>query len=254
MTATPPEYTTCFHPGDRVSVGMHLADKTFAEDSATVIALHGAQLRLELCGNGFPPHLVVPTGSRGVTVRLEERNLFICSGILKAPVTGRMMTLDLVENMRVINRREYARADVDVQLVYSLPASQDMGRIMNEWEELKTCPDNCHTVDLPSCRRDCRGKELRSCLVRANLGGNGLRFKILDCLSYGTLLHLKIVIPHEQRHHIHAVGSIVRTVELLPTMEQNDYYSTAMTFKVIDSPDRTILLEYILNEQRRAIL
>ncbi|HZV82998.1 MAG TPA: PilZ domain-containing protein, partial [Geobacteraceae bacterium] len=162
--------------------------------------------------------------------------------------------LELEGKIHVNERREYARADVNIRLIYSLPSSQEMGRIMNEWEELKKCPGNCLKVDIPPCRSDCRGKALKSTLTRANLSGNGLRFKIRDCLSYGTLLHLKIAIPDDGPDHIHAVGSIVRTRELLPSMEQHDYYSTSVAFRIIDSPDRNKLMEYVLKEQRRAIL
>jgi hypothetical protein len=253
MTDSTPEYQTYFRPGDLVSIGLHLADKTFAEDSAMVISLDHSTMQLELCGNGFPPHLVIPAGTRGVLTRLQGRTVYSCNSILKAPASGRLMSLELVEKTLVRERREYARADVNVRVCYSLPVSQEMGRIMREWEELKKCPDRCLGTEPRHCRNDCTGKELQDNLTRVNLSGNGLRFKIRDCLSYGTLLHLKIAIHDDRKDHIHAVGSIVRTRELLPCMEQNAYYSTSMAFRVIDSHDRKKLLEYLLAEQRRAI-
>jgi hypothetical protein len=254
MTDTTPEYQTYFRPGDQVSIGLYLAEKTFAEDAATVMALNGSEMHLELCGNGFPPHLVIPAGTRGVITRWQGRTIFICNGILKASAIGRTMKLDLVEKTLVSERREYARADVNVRVSYSLPTSQEMGRIMAEWEELKQCPGSCLEVEPLPCRSNCPGNELQNSLTRVNLSGNGLRFKIRDCLSYGTLLHLKIAINDDRQDHIHAVGSIVRTRELLPVMEQNAYYSTSMAFRVIDSHDRKKLLEYLLTEQRRTML
>lgn len=254
MTATTPEYMSYFRPGDQVTVGLQMADKTFAEDSAMVTDLEGVKLQLELCGSGFPPHLDIPSGTRGVITRMEGRNVFTCHGTLTAPAAGRVMELVLEKQTTVCARREYARNDVDIRVHYSLPSRQDMGRIIREWEELKKCPGYCLNVDLPPCRDNCRGSEMLSCNTRINLVGSGLRFKIGDCLSYGTLLHLKVAIPDEERNHIHAIGSIVRTRELLPVMEQETYFSTVMAFKIIDNHDRKKLLEYVLREQRRAIL
>ncbi|HZV83330.1 MAG TPA: PilZ-like domain-containing protein, partial [Geobacteraceae bacterium] len=95
MTATPSEYQTYFRPGDLVSVGLYLANKTFAEDAATVLALNGGKIRLELCGNGFPLHLAITPGTRVVITKLEGRSIFICNGILKTPGAGRKMLLEL---------------------------------------------------------------------------------------------------------------------------------------------------------------
>jgi hypothetical protein len=130
-----------------------------------------------------------------------------------------------------------------------------MGRVLREWEERKSCPGNCLNGDLFPCRDDCSGTGTCNGMTRVNLSGSGLRFKIRDCLSYGTLLHLTIEIPQARQGHIHAIGSIVRTRDLIPAIESNaSYYSTSMAFKFIDGSDRTTLLEYILHEQRRAIL
>lgn len=254
MTVITPENRTYFRPGDQVIVGLHLAEKTFAEDSATVITHDEEEMRLELCGNGFPPHLSIPPGTRAVVTRWEGRIIFICNAVLKAPATGKEIQLNLVEKMLVSERREYSRADVNVRLSYSLPPSQEMGIIMREWEERKKCPGDCLKGEAAPCWRNCTVIPTHNGLTRVNLSGSGIRFKIRDCLAYGTLLHVKIAISENRRDHIHAVGSIIRTRELLPVLEQNAYYSTSMAFKVIDSHDRKRLMEHLLTEQRRAIL
>jgi len=254
MATTTPEYRRYFRPGDQVTVGLFLADKTFAEDSATVFSIDGSRLLLELCGSGFPPHLAISPGTRGVITRREGRNVFTCNGTLTAPDTCRVMELELEKNTVVGERREYARRDIDISVYYCLPAKQEMGRIIREWEALKKCPGNCLTVDLAPCRDSCDGREMESRKTRINLSGGGIRFKIGDCLPYGTLLHLRVTVPGEDSDHIHAIGSIVRTRELLTVMEQQAYYSTTMAVKVIDSLDRTKLVEHVLREQRLAIL
>ncbi len=254
MTASTPEYNACFQPGCQVTVGLLLPDKAFAEDSAMVIGLEGEKMRLELCGSGFPGHLAISAGTRVVITRREGRTVFTGHGTLTAQATGTVMELVLEKNTAVGERREYARNDIVIRVHYSLPSSQEIGRIIREWEELKKCPGNCLKADLPPCRDNCRGSEMLSSSSRINLSGSGFRLKIGDCLSYGTLLHLRVDIPGEEKNPIHAIGSIVRTRELMPVMEHHSYYSTAMAFKIIDSHDRKKLLEYVLTEQRRAIL
>lgn len=253
MAATTPEYRTCFRPGDQVTVGLQLADSAFAEDSAVMKALEGGEMRLELCGRGFPPHLIISRGTRVVITRREGRNVFTCSAHIETTGAGAEMLLKLGPMVEIYERREYAREDVEVNIEYSLPHSQEMSRIIHEWEQLKKCPGNCLKVNVPPCRDNCSGREMQRKVTRINLSGSGLRFKINDCLYYGTLLHLKVAIPDATNDHIHAIGSIVRTRELFPYMEQNDYYSTTMAFKVIDSHDRKKLLEYVLKEQHRAL-
>jgi hypothetical protein len=254
MTDITPENRIYFRPGDQVVVGLYLAEMTFVEDAATVICHNEHGMELELCSNGFPSHLAIPAETRAVVTRRESRRMFICNAVLETPTRGRKLRLRLVDKMVISERREYARADVNLQVGYTLPSSQDMGNIIREWEALKRCPGSCFTQP-PSrpCRSSCTSSNRREMLTRVNLSGSGLRFKISDCLSYGTLLHLKIALPNHGTGQIHAVGSIIRTRELLPVMEQNSYYSTSMSFKVIDSSDRSRLTEYLLAEQRRAL-
>lgn len=253
MAVTTPEYRTCFRPGDQVTIGLQLADSAFAEDSAVVKTLEGREMRLELCGRGFPSHLIISRGTRVVITRREGRNVFTCSGQIETTSDAGEILLKLGPMVEIDERREYAREDVAIKLEYSLPPSQEMTRIIREWEELKKCRGDCLTLDASPCRDNCNGREMQRKITRINLSGSGLRFKISDCLSYGTLLHLKVAIPDASQDHIHAIGSIVRTRELFPFMEQNDYYSTTMAFKVIDSHDRKKLLEYVLREQHRAL-
>lgn len=254
MTVTPPEYCAYFRPGDQISIGVHLADKTFAEDSAKVISLEGAQICLELSGKGFPPHLPIAPGTKAVITKREGRTLFLCNGNLQSITAERVLQLGLVDRILIFEQREYARADVNIRVAYYLPASQEMGRIIHEWGEKKSCRGSCsESASLP-VGSDILDQSRQTGDSRVNLSGSGLRFKIRDCLSYGTLLHLHISMPEEPQEHIHAVGSIVRTRELLPEMAHNEYYSTSMAFRVIDSHDRQKLLTYVLNQQRRAIL
>lgn len=252
MTEMPSKYKMIFRPGDLLSLGIHLPGRGFAEDAATVIFVDHAGMMVELCGNGFPSHVEISSGTKGVVTRVDGRTVYQCRTILLDAVTGRSVKLQFAEEPEIKERREYARLDVKIRVHYDLPLSQDMGQVLQEWEVLKNCSGRC-----PESRSLATGSSLLLAdkgHSRVNLSGSGLRFKINDCLSYGTLLHLYILLPGERAEHIHAIGAIVRTKELLPEMEYNEYYSTSMSFRMIDIHDRARLMEHILNEQRKTIL
>lgn len=225
-----------------VSVGVDLPDRSFAEDQATVIASDSGEILLNLCGKGFPAHMQVDGGTKVVITRAEGRNFFHCTAQLKEKSDSSSLKVEFPERVTVRERREYSRADVMMQIHYAYPSSQEMGLVIDEWEELRNCNGDCLSGFHP----------IGSLNSRVNLSGSGLRFKIKECLSYGTLLHLNIEIPGDTAGHIHAVGSIIRTKELLPEMNRLEYYSTAMSLKMIESGDRKKLLNHIIDAQRKA--
>jgi c-di-GMP-binding flagellar brake protein YcgR len=241
MPGLQPKYDF-LRPGDMVSVGVDLPDRSFAEDQATVIASGRGEILLNLCGKGFPAHMQVDGGTRVVIARAEGRSFFHCTALLKEKPDSGSIKVTFPEMVTVRERREYTRSDVMMQIHYAYPSGQEMGLVIAEWEELRNCYGSCMGGIRPV-----------GCInSRVNLSGSGLRFKIKECLSYGTLLHLKIEIPGDSAGHIHAVGSIIRTKELLPEMNRLEYYSTAMSLKMIESGDRQKLLRYIIDAQRKA--
>jgi len=245
MATTPSDYASFFRPGNIVNIGIDLPDKTFAEDVATVISSDTGEILLQLCGSGFPDHLPITAGSKVLITQGEGRSLFRCSAQLKSKGKAGSLRIELPEKIVVSERREYMRVDVTLKVNYSIPASQNMSRILSEWDLMKECKGRC------------RGKSFTAFPpgeCRVNLSGSGLRFKIPDCLSYGTLLHLKIDLPDKKPEHIHAVGSIIQTKELLAEMDRAEYYSTSMSFRMIESNDRSRLIKYILNEQRKTMI
>lgn len=238
MPEYPSENASFLRNGDIVSVGIDLPDKTFAEDLAIVVTTKSGEILLNLCGSGFPQHLPIKAGSRVLITRGEGKSLFHSTAILKTPPADSTLNIEFPQKVTVRERREHMREDVMIPVHYYLPTSQNMNIVISEWEGLKSCQGEC-------------GKKIQPLLSdrysRVNLSGSGLRFRIRDCLSYGTLLHLKIEL--EEPEHIHAVGSIVRTKELIPEMSHMEYYSTSMSFRMIDISDRLKLIRYILDKQ-----
>jgi hypothetical protein len=246
MPLSPPENDYFLKTGDVVNIGIDLPDMTFTENVATVTGSEHGEIALQLCGDGFPQHMPIIAGSKVLISKGAGRTLFQCVSQLKSAEAKGSIRIDPPRRVVVCERREYMRMDVAVPVSYYLPQSQNMAKVIEEWENAKECNGGCHeeTKSLPADQ---------NCPV--NLSGSGLRFKIRECLSYGTLLHLKIALPGEKPHHIHAVGSIIRTNKELPSeMNHVEYHSTAMSFRMIDNSDRQKLIRHILEEQRKSLV
>ncbi|NVN98174.1 MAG: DUF5634 family protein [Geobacteraceae bacterium] len=242
MPDYPSENASFLRKGDIVNIGIDLPDKTFAEDVATVVATESGEILLSLCGSGFPSHMPIRKGSKVLITSGDDRSIFHSTARLNSHPVDSTLSIEYPKEVKVRARREQMRSDVLIPVHYYKPTDQNLGRVISEWENLKKCAEWC-------C------EQFQSAMVehnsRVNLSGSGLRFKIRDCLSYGTLLHLKIELP--DLAHIHGVGSIVRTKELVPELSHIEYYSTSMIFRMIDSNDRLKLIRHIIDEQHRRI-
>jgi hypothetical protein len=241
MSEQPPNRASLFRTGSVVVVGIDLPGRSFAEDQAVVRAAGSGVLLLELCGGGFPSHLRIDRGSRVIISGGEERIHFNVKGVLKSPLAGSLLEIELVDEVKVLDRRAYFRADVLVPVHYALPATQDMWQVIAEWQAFAEYGARSDDA-VAACSKS-----------RVNLSGSGIRIKIRDCLAYGTLLHVKVALPGNEDSHIHAVGAIIRTKELLPEMNRLEYYSTSMSFRMIKSADRLNLIKHIIDARHNVI-
>ena len=244
MPLTPPDNDYFLKPGDVVNIGVDLPDMTFVNDFATIIRSEDRELVLQLCGSRLPQQMPMPSGSKILISRGEGQTLVQCTArLLHADEKG-TMRMELPQRVVVNERRAHMRVDLPVPINYFLSQNQNMANVIAEWERAKDLNGTCH-----------EGIEqvLAEGKNTVNLSGSGLSIKIQDYLSPGTLLHLKIALPGERPEHIHAVGSIISTKELPGEMEHERYYSTSMTFRMIESSDRQKLTRHILDEQRKKV-
>lgn len=245
MPLSPPENDYFLKPGDVVNIGIDLPDMTFAEDVATVISSENEGLELQLYGDGSPKHRPMIAGAKILISKGEGRTLIQCTARLKSADALGTLRIEIPKRVIVTERREYMRLDVAVPVNYHLPQSQNMANVIAEWEKAKECIGKRHEEADAFLAGD---------KSPVNLSGSGLRFKIRERLAYGTLLHLKITLPDEKPHHIHAIGSIIRTKELQTDMGHVEGHSTAVAFRMIESSDRHRLIRHILDEQRKRLV
>jgi len=245
MPFSPPENDCFLKSGDVVNIGVELPDMTFAEDVATVISSEDGNTKLQLCGGGFPQQMLITLGAKVLLSKGNGRALFQCTARIKSAEPKGTLQIESLKRVVVSERREYVRIDVSVPVNYSLPQSQNMAKVISEWEQAKECGQSPHEESAPL---------LVTHKNHVNLSGGGLRFKIRDCFPCGTLLHLKIALPGTPPAHIHTVGSIIRTSELPAELSSEKQYSTSIAFRMIATSDRQKLVRHILDEQRKVLM
>jgi hypothetical protein len=251
------DYTQYFRPDHLVTVGIQFSDNSFVEDSATILSINNDLLLLEMYGKGLPSHLISTKGLEVVVTSMEGWALYRCEAILEEPVTGRTISLRLLEDVEVKQRREYFRMDVMLPIAYALPSDQQRSTLFEEWETRKRLSQNGLPPELVQLEEGFKVINWEGHAqidpLRVNLSGGGLRFKVRDSLTFGAMLLLDIFLPTPPLRVIHAVGSVIRSKELKLSVDRNRYYSTAMAFKFIENRDREAIISYIFNEQRNSL-
>ena len=245
MPFTTPDNGFFLKSGDVVNIGIDLTDKTFAVDVATVISSENDESTLQLCGGLLPQQLLTTSGSKILISKGFGRNLFQCTAQIKDIGTNGSLQIKSLKQVVVRERREYMRVDISVPVNYSLPQSQNMAKVISEWERTEECGQS-HFEGVGPLQPEHKN--------HVNLSGGGLRFNIRDCYPCGTLLHLKIGLPGEPPAHIHTVGTVVRTSELPAAVTSEKQYSTSISFRMIAMSGRQKLVRYILDEQRKVLM
>jgi hypothetical protein len=239
----------------QVDIGVQLTDNKFCEETAAIKFIRGDRHQLELYGKGLTHGAETEAGAKVVITSKEAWALCRCHAVLEKEVVGREMELRLISQVDVQQRREYFRLDVRIPVLYSVPSDQRLSSICEGWtakrdaggaatppvmipsgEGFKVVGWNNGDVDVELCR--------------VNLSGGGLRLKVTDYLSPGTLVNLEIFLPLNPARVIHAVGAVVRANEIQLNWDRHTYYSTSMEFKLIGEKDRETIISYIFNEQR----
>ncbi|KAF0219382.1 MAG: type IV pilus assembly [Geobacteraceae bacterium] len=257
MAGKPIVFEKYFLVDHQVNIGVQLTDNKFYEDTAAIKFIQGDRLQLELYGDGLSHGVVTEAGAQVVITSKEAWALCRCHAVLEKEVIGKEMDLRLISQVDVQQRREYFRLDVCIPILYSIPEDQQLRGVYEEWNGKKLASGLIPSPAMIPCNEGFKvidwnnGDEIKPC--NANLSGGGLRFKMKDSLTPGTLVHLAIFLPLVPARVIYAVGAVVRANEIRLTWDKHSSYSTGIEFKFIDEKDRETIISYIFNEQRNKL-
>lgn len=254
MAGEPIVFEKYFFVDHQVNIGVQLTDNKFYEDTAAIKFIQGNRLQLELYGEGLSHGIVTEAGAKVVITSKEAWALCRCHAVLEKEVIGKEMDLRLISQVDVQQRREYFRLDVCIPVFYSIPRDQQLRAVFDEWNGKRHSRSAKVSPIMLPCKDGFKvigwdnGDDIEPCSV--NLSGGGLRFKMKDPLTPGTLVNLEIFLPLVPARGIYATGVVVRSNEIQLTLDRHTYYSTGMEFKFIDEKDRETIITYIFNEQR----
>lgn len=249
------DFARYFPPDTVVAIGIQF-DNSFLEGNATIIAISGETVRLELSDDCPADFRSIPPGSGMVITGTEAWCVSRCRAEISG-VTGYEIHASVKGPIEVQQRREFFRWDVSIPVVCSIPTDQQLTVVRQEWEKAKIARRSAPPPVIRQTRdgfRVYRGRKKKSVNpVRINLSGSGIRVPTADELLPGTLANLEIYLSLIPARVIIAVGAVIRSSELQLTHHTAFPYLTAFRFEFIDERDRDTIISYLFMEQRNLL-
>lgn len=237
-----------------VAIGVQF-DNAFLESSATITAISGDTVRLELPDDTVFSN--IPIGSGMVITGTEPWCVCRCRAEIST-ISGNEIGAKLLGPIEVQQRREFFRWDVSIPVVCAIPADQQLTMVRQGWDKAKVARRAAPPPVIRPTRdgfRVYRGRKRKSVNpTRVNLSGSGIRIPTAEALLPGTLANLEIYLPLIPARVIIAVGAVIRSSELQLTPHHTAFpYCTAFRFEFIDERDRDTIISYLFMEQRNLL-
>lgn len=258
MTQAAVNYTRYFKEDAQTKIGVKLADNKLLDVSGVVRVIKGDLVTLELVGAESPDERIAEPGSDVFVTVWTGWSLCRCNAKLTQKIYGRRVFLRLTGPVSEKQTREFFRFDVSIPLTFSIPETQMISAIREEWDatrELRkeiaaplmaSCPDGFKVV-----RWNGRGEIAPH---QINLSGGGLRFRSPEHVTPGTLIIVDLFLPLAPPKVIHTVVETLRCTEImLGRTTKGSNYITAARFHHISEKGRETIIAYIFAEQRRLL-
>ncbi|MSM40286.1 MAG: hypothetical protein GJT30_11765 [Geobacter sp.] len=243
-------------PDTQVRVAIHLPDNSIIDLYAMIVRIEDDLLHMETFRSSKTQLAIVPHGARVVVMSSETWAFCRGEGIFEAAIDLNF-AVRIRGELEIQQRREFFRMDVYIPVVYAVPADQQMTTVEGMWKARRMMTESGpppRTIPWQGSFKILNWNDhpnIDPC--RVNLSGGGIRIKIPEQLTPGTLVDLDIFLPATTLRVISAVGSVIRSTEVLLNLEPNPSYVTAMEFIHLSTKDREIIISYLFNEQRNSL-
>lgn len=250
------DLSTYIRPDQQIRVAIHLRDETFLDFNAVVVRIDGNHLYLETFRSGEKQIAAVSKGA--IANILTTEAWAFCRGkgtVLET--SGRSFTIEIDGPLEIQQRREFFRLDVFLPVAWTVPEDQQLSSVSGIWKARKMLLDNSPSpkpVPFQGSFKVSGWDNMPDIEPRrVNMSGGGLRIKLPEELSSGTLINLDIFMPSLTLKPVIAVGSVIRATEVLLNLETVPSYVTAIKFLHITENDQERIISYIFNEQRNKL-
>lgn len=247
------QYSIFFKADQPVALLLHPGSGPPLEESGIVLRVDGALLIVELLGKGLPVEIAAG-GDMAVTVTSREGwAIYRCHAVLADRIKGRVVRLQLVDEVTIHQQREFYRLDLDIPLLYNVPENQELNNVRAECELRKRLSANGFPPVFKPHGSSFKvvgwesGPELLP--MHVNLSGGGIRFKMPFNHPIGTLVLLDLFLVGPPPRVIHVIGSVTRTGELRLNLSSASY-PTSMAFRYLERRDRDAIITHIFNQER----
>lgn len=250
----PINYEKYFSRGQQAKIVLKLSSNRFLDRNAEISFVEKDMVEVEVLGDGVSEKELSKEIGAKVTFSVASGwGLFRCNGSLVKVLGSKHLAMKLSGEVFEQQRREYFRLDVDMAVLFSVPADQNIITATAAWNERRLKNLSREPV-MAACGKGFKvikwlgGDDILPQSV--NLSGGGLRIKTREFIEPLALAVVDLFLPLAPTRVISTLAEVVRCNEIQLNWEKGTSYNTAFKFVKIEEKDRQTIITYVFSEQR----
>ena len=247
------DYQKYFATGSRVEVRFPRGQEETFRDGALISLIDEDLVKLQLSRDILPEMVRTETGTI-VDIRAgKDGSAHCCRAIIVEEPEGALLTVRLIGNVIPDEMREYYRIETYIPIRYHLEPDSSSEQIKEQWHArrypLPTQAKKASPFSPPGEEQSRYHEPASTAPLAANLSGSGIRIRIHEELTVGSLLPMELYLHLETPMVAQVVAEVVQTTPLCAREGVAPLFSTALRFICIDERDRDSVIKFISAEQ-----
>ena len=244
------DYQHYFGTGLRVEVRLPRGPEETFRDGAVIALMDEDLVKLQLSRDVLPDNVKADTGTVVDIRGGKDGSAHCCRAIIVEEWDGTLLTVRLIGTVIPDEMREFYRIETYIPLRYRLEPDTSPEQIREQWHAQRH-PAPQPEKDAPPLIPETASpaEPTNAAPLAANLSGSGIRIRIHEELTAGTLLPMELYLNLETLKVVPVVGEVVQVSPLRTREEDAPLFSTALRFICIDERDRDAVIRFISAEQ-----
>lgn len=247
------DYQKYFGIGLRVEVRFPRAQEEPFSDGAIISLMDEDLVKLQLSRDVLPENVKTETGTVVDIRGGKEGSAHCCRAIIVEGWDGTLLTVRLIGSVIPDEMREFYRIETHIPIRYRLEPDTSPEQTRELWHERRYPPQQSvkdTSPLIPPAKDIAPPDESQSTVpLAANLSGSGIRIRIHEELTIGTLLPMELYLHLETLKVVPVVAEVVHVAPLRTRDGDTPLFSTALRFLCIDERDRDAVIRFISTEQ-----
>ncbi len=214
-------------------------------------------LTVELLGPSDPDERLAEAGNEVSLTIFTGWSICRGKGNVAEAIQQRNLVLKLVGPISEKQNREHFRLDVVLPVNFAIPEKQNWTILSKEWVAAR---EAIQLLPLPVMKPGLAGATLVKWrdfteidATKINLSPDGMSFKTAEFIEPGTYLLIHLFLPLQAPVTILLVAEVLRCNEIQTSRLRGGSHNTAMRFRLLHEKDRAKIVNFIFEEQRKAM-